>query len=82
MGKARIHAPQVKQGTIPLMKWGGHMHKTSQTRGHNPNKSAYTPQQYKPSDKPLYFGSTPPVPQIPYTQGLGILARTMQVDTP
>ena len=36
--------------------------------------------QIQKLNKPLCFGSTPPVPWAPYTQGLGTLAHTMQVD--
>ena len=58
------------------------MHRTSQTGVPDPNKSAHMLHQCKQLDKPLIFGSTPPVPQIPYIRGLGVLAHTMRVDTP
>ena len=47
-----------------------------------PTKAAHTPCQCKQSDKPLCFGFIPPVPQMPYTQGLATLVCTMRVNTP
>ena len=82
IGKARPCALQIIQGIILLIDWGVHTHRTSQTRGYNPNQCTHMLRLHIQLDKPLCFGSTLPASLMPYTLGLGNLSHTMGMDIP
>ena len=82
MGKVCSHAPQAKQGTIRLMKWGGHPHGPFRLGFTTPTKvlthHADTNDQTSPSVLAPHFQR----PWITLHTRLGTLACTMRVNTP